>query len=252
MAQFDTVANIVAAAATECGLGAVTASYTSGDATVLQLLRLLTKVGRRLVKRYPWLQNRVEYTFVTSGATVYALPADFQSMENQTGWNRSSTFPMHPASPQQWQCLKALPVTSSISIIFRSEFASTTGAPQLEFLTAPGSGYTVAFEYRSRYWVAVDASHAVTKDAPTLITDVLRIDAEVLTQGLRWAWLRAKGFDSTAAQQDFSDALEDEKGANVGASPILSFSGRRGTDRLLDERNAPGTSYGFDVGGLFP
>jgi hypothetical protein len=251
MAQFDTVETVVADVATEFGLGSVTVSYASTDNNVLQLLGLLKKLGRRMVLRHPWLQNTKEYTFTTTTDTVYALPADFQSMVDQTGWDRDSNEPIYPASPQEWQCLKAHGTTNTISIIFRPGFASTTGAPQMELVTTPTAGVTVAFEYLSRYWVATSASTAVSKDAPTLTTDVIRIDSVLMSAALKVAFARAKGFDSSAALEEYLDILDGVRSANIGAAPILQI-GRSVDDGLLSERNAPRQSFGLDGGGLFP
>lgn len=251
MAQFDTVATIVEDVATEVGLGTVTVAYDSTDNHVLQLLKLLQVVGRALVIRNPWLQNRREYTFTTTSATTYALPADFQSMVDQTGWNRTGVSPLRAVTPQVWQYLKALPATSVVTVIFKPGHVNATGAPQLELLTA-NSGQEIAFEYRSRYWVADGAASAVSYDAPVATTDVVRLDSHLVTRALRMAFLRARGFPSQAAQEDFAEALEATRSANVNAAHLLRADGRRDTDRLLDDSNSPRSGYGFDAGGLFP
>lgn len=251
MAQFDTVANIVGDVGTELGLGTLTVSYASRDESVLRLLKQLAVVGRGLVLRYPWLQNKLEYTFSTTATTTFALPADFLGMVDGTGWNRTSDLPLSPASPQQWQYLKATGTTGAVTVVVKTGFASLTGAPQLEFVVAPTAGDTIALEYRSRYWVAVSAAVAATLDAPTATTHVCRIDSHLLTRALRVAFLRSKGFDSTAALDDYKDALNDIRSANVGAAPVLVVGGKpRGG--WMDESNAPSTGYGFDAGGLFP
>ncbi len=251
MAQFDTVATIVADVATEVGLGSPTVSYASGDANVLQLLGLLKSTGRHLVKRYPWLQNLKEYTFTTTTATAYALPADFQSMVDQTGWDRTGDNPLTHATPQGWQHQKATDTASTISLISRVSHVPTTGAYQLELTAAPSAGLVVAFEYRSRYWVAVSAVTAVTLDAPTAITDVVRLDTLLISRALKAAFLRAKGFDSTAALDDFISALDATRSETAGPSPVLPVGGHGGDD-LPGEANAPRQGFGFEGEGLFP
>lgn len=252
MAQFDTVATIVGDVATEVSLGTVTVSYSSTDNNVLQLLKLLQVVGRNLVLRYPWLQNRLEYAFTTTSATTYALPADFQSMVDQTGWNRTGVHPLVPVGAQLWQYYKAMPVASVVAVLFKPSHVSATGAPQLELLTA-NSGQTIALEYRSRYWVAVSASAAASKDSPTLTTDVIHLDSHLISRALRMAFLRARGFPSQAAQEDFMEALDATRSANTSAAPVLRADRWcRDMDRLLDDSNSPRGGYGFDAGGLYP
>lgn len=252
MAQFESVSTIVGDVAREVGLGAVTVSLTSTDANVTQLLAILKKMGRALVMKYRWLQNTKEYTFVTSAATTYALPADFVSMVSCTAWDRTADLPLTPATPQQWQWLKASNSTPLTSIVYRINTASLTGAPQLESLVAPPSGATVALEYKSRYWLSTADGTASTLDAPAAVTDVVRLESSLVTAGLKVGFLRAKGFDSAAATEEFEDLFEASKSASVGAAPELTIGGNCDW-RPLGERLAPHSGYGavFDLGGLF-
>lgn len=252
MAQFETVASLISDAAVELGLGEPsTPVFESTDANIAQMLRLLKRVGRGLVKRHPWLQQRKEYTLVTDGSTSYDLPADFASMVDQTGWNRSSTAPMEAVTSQVWQYLKALPSSSVIKVVFRTAFDGL-GAPTLEVQDSLGSGQTLAFEYRSRLWVIhADDATAPDADAPTADEDKVLLDSELVTACLKVAFLQAKGFDSSAAVAEAFEALESERSANVGAMPVLRFGRYSAGEPLMDERNAPRTGFGFDAGGLF-
>lgn len=252
MAQFDTVATLVGDVAKEVGLGAVTVSYTSQDANVIQLLAILKKMGRTLVMRYRWLQNTKEYNFTTTSATTYALPSDFLSLVDLTAWDRTSDLSLAPATPQQWQQLKASNSTPLTAIVYRINHVSSTGAPQLESLGEPPSGATVALEYKSRLWVATSDVTAVTLDAPTATTDVVRLEAALVTAGLKVGFLRAKGFDSAAATEEFEDIFEASQSAAAGASPELTIGGSGGWSPL-GERLAPHSGYGsvLDLGGLF-
>jgi hypothetical protein len=115
----------------------------------------------------------------------------------------------------------------------------------------PTSGDTLALEYRSRYWVAASGSTTPTKDAPTAGADVVCLEAELVKAGLRAAFLRQKGFDSTAAQQDFDAALEATRSAAAGSAPVLRLGRGAAGESLLSLTNAPLTGFGFDgQGGL--
>lgn len=247
MALYDTAGTLISDAAVELGLGAVTDAFASTDENVAQLRALLKSVGRHLVKRYEWLQTTREHTFTTaSGEDTYAMPADYVSMVDGSGWNRTSRMPLEPTSPQTWAALKATEAGQVWTVHFRPGDTTLRLHPD-----PPASGEAISFEYRSLYWVRADGSASPDKDAPTVASDVVHLDAELVRKALKLAFLRAKGFDSVAAQQDFQDELDASRDANVGAAPVLSLTGGGASERFLDMRNAPATGYGFDGGGLF-
>lgn len=246
MALYDTVLNIVTDVAVEIGLGAPSAVFSSRDNNVIQLRTLLKSVGRGLVLKNGWLQCLKEHTFTTTDAASYTLPADYSTVVDGTGWNRTSKHPVAIASPQEWQHIKARDIGTTLCLVVKPHDLT------LEIPTDHTSGDTVAFEYRSRYWVALTGTTTPTKDAPTLDTDVVCIDVQLITRALKLAWLRAKGFDSSAALDDFLEAFQTVRSANVGAAPVLSLNGGGESEPLLDMSNAPSSGFGLDgEGGLF-
>lgn len=247
MALYDTAANIISDVAVEVGLGAVSDAFASTDANVAQLRSLLKSTGRAMVLRHAWLQQRKEYSFTTSGSGTYSLPADFQRMVDQSGWNRTNRRPLQPASPQEWQYLKAALGGTVYSVLFRPHDSTLELWPQPD-----PSGETVAFEYMSRYWVQSSGATSPDKDAPTANGDTVKLDVQLATRALKLAFLRAKGFDTTAAQQEFEEAFDSVASANAGAAPVLSLAGPPLAEKLLDMTNAPATGFGLDGdGGLF-
>lgn len=238
MPLYDTVANVVSDAAAELGLGTVSDVFASTDANVVQLRTLLKSTGRKLGKLRRWRQLVKEHTFLTtSGEDTYTLPAGFVSMVDQSGWNRTQRMPLNPLEPQAWQYLEAGGIGLTLTAYFRPRDLTLQLWP-----ASPPAGETIAFEYVSRYWVAVAATPTVgTKDAPTLNTDVLLFDVSLLVPALKVAFLLAKGFDSTAAQAEFDAALGMEASANVGAAPVLSLNGRGGA---LPVFNVADTGFG--------
>jgi hypothetical protein len=66
-----------------------------------------------------------------------------------------------------------------------------------------------------------------------------------MIRGLKLAMLKAKGFDTTAAQQDFNTTLELVKGHDAPA-PVLSASRRFNpiVDPLIGGQSIPVTGYG--------
>src|ERR1700686_4639822 len=151
-AAWPTVASVVNDAATELGLIAadVVDPFASTDPNVLQLLRLLKSGGRELVKWRTWTHLIKEYTFNLAAATQsYAFPADLRSMIDDSGWDRSTRFPLEgPISTEDWQFLQAVPVASNIVYRFR------LWQGQLFVTPTPGAGVVdvVAYEYNSSGW----------------------------------------------------------------------------------------------------
>jgi hypothetical protein len=246
VALYETALSIISDASVEMGLGAVSDAYGSTDANVIQLRTLLKTVGRRLALSRDWSHLVKQYTFTTDGDDEYDLPADFSMMVPGTSWNRTTQMRGQPVNAQAWQYLKASNTTVTYTVFFRMSDLTLTFHPD-----PPSSGETIAFEYRSRYWVTATGQSAPNKDAPTANTDTIEFDATLMVPALKLAFLQAKGFDATAAKIEYDEALERVAGANVGAAPILSLGAGSLDERLLDESNAPSSGFGLDgEGGL--
>lgn len=244
MALYDTVLNVVSQTAVQCGIGEQSEVYDSTDPNIIQMRELLTSVGRRLILRYPWLQTLKEHTLTTDGSTEYDLPSDFSSMVPQTGWNRTTDQPLYPASRQEWQYFQAVDTETTIYTVFKPKDLT------LELLSA-SDGEELAFEYRSLYWVALTGSTTPTKDKPTLDTDVVVLPAEVIKAGLKYQWLKDKGFPAEASAEDFREVLKDAQGHNAFTAPVVYIGGRG--EEQPSRGNAPATGYGMALGegGLF-
>ena len=221
---FDTAGNIINDAAVEVGLSSVSNPYTSMDPNFIQLRTLLKTCGRELLHTRDWTHLRKEYTFTTvAGTDTYALPADFHNMYDQTWWNRTNRLPVGgPLSAQEWQYLKARLVGVVFTVLFRPMNQQIKIYP--DGADTPG-GYTIAFEYNTSYWVSVAATPTtLTADAPAASTDTLWFDPVLLLRYLKLNFLKAKGFDTSAAQAEFDLTLERVKGDD-SISPILSLNG---------------------------
>lgn len=238
-ASFSTVDSIVSSVSVELGLGAVSGDPFAAtvDANVAQLVQLLNSLGRRLLLENNWLQTRKEKTYTaTASQTSFTLPTDFFSYVDQTAWNRTRRLPLAPVSPQQWQALQAGPVATVLPILFRPQ----DGVLQLS--TGAALNDVVAFEYTSTWWVHASGGTAPTKDSATATGDVLWIERQVLMDGLKASWLQAKGFDSSAALNDFDGSLAAAMARNAQAAPVLSLNG--GQRLSLFGPNVPETGFG--------
>lgn len=244
--DFDTAGNIVNDAAVEIGLSPVTDPFTSTDANYIQMCRLLKSVGRELVHSRPWTHLRKDYTFTTvQGTSTYSMPSDFHQMIDQTWWNRTNRLPVGgPLSPQEWEYLKARMVGVVFNVLFRPGNNSIQLYPDTD---TPG-GYVIAFQYASSWWVSNDVTPTVTsRDYPQYATDTLWFDPLLLTRGLKLAFLKAKGFDTTSAQQDYDYTLEQVKGHD---SPAQILNMNKSTlassvnDRPMGNQSVPITGFG--------
>jgi hypothetical protein len=239
---WDTAASIISDALLELGLIKVAVSdpFASTDQNVLQANALLKSLGQELLRDYEWTHLGEEHTFPTVASTdSYALPSDFARYSNGTGWNRTQELPLvGPVDKRQWQALKARSNTGAVSKVFR------IWQDEMWLHPTPSTADTIAFEYVSKRWVALTGAASPTKEAPTVNSDELWFDRQVLVTGLKWKHRLAKGQESSGFQADFLRAVTRAQGGD-GASPVLSMTGPSpGVDRMLDDANIPDTGYG--------
>lgn len=243
---FDTVATIVSDAAVELGLVSanITDPFASTDTNILQLLRFLKSLGRDLVKLHDWAQLTVTGTITTAnGTATYALPTDAVRLIDGTAWNNSLMLPMSPISPRTREAIRATATSSTIDQFYR--IGGVAGAAlTFEIVPTPTAIQSIKYEYLSSYWVQAAASLAAAPGlaAPAAAGDVCWHDPLLLMRGIKLAFLRAKGFDSTAAQQDFESTLESCM-AQDQVSPVLSISGG-GEPAMISGDNVPDTGFG--------
>lgn len=239
---YDTAANILNDAAVELGLYAadVADPYESTDANVMQLCRLLKGVGQDLARDYQWTHLQLEHTFSTAdGVASYDLPDSYLRLIDQTQYNRTRQERLDgPLSAQGWQYLQALSASGTVEFWFRVK------GYQLILHPTPTAVFNMALEYVSCFWVQHLDDLAPTAEAPVNGEDILWFDRRLLVCGVKLAFKRAKGFDSSAEQADFDEALARACGGD-GAAPVLGINSRGVlSQRLVGPGNMPDTGYG--------
>ena len=243
MAAWDTADEIILQAAVEVGLTPTPTPFTSVDSNYVQMRYLLNSGGKELSRRRAWTHLRKEHTFTTvQGTSVYQYPDGFLSMIGQTGWNRTNRLPLGgPLSPQEWQYLKSRLTGVVFTVLFRPMQQTINLYPDVN---TPG-GYDIAFEYQTRYWLqpAPGVGDTPTAEAATLGTDVIMLDPLLMARKLKLDFLKAKGFDTTAAQRDY-DLTYDEVAGNDSDSPVLTAHNRTQIDPLLGGQSIPFTGFG--------
>lgn len=247
MALFETAGSIINDAAVELGLAPLANSgasvAASTDPNFILLFRLLKRVGRQLALEREWVQLRQEHSFVTDAlVTEYDLPADFSRMIDQAGWNRSQDRRMHVSGAELWQHLKATDSSWMLSFLFLPKDRKIEVWPQ-----PPVDGETISFAYMSRYWAGLEVGSPLTPtlDAPTSGQHLVYFDPTLVVPALKLAYCRARGFDTTAVEEEYKAAYSVVASANVNAAPVLAVTRSPCSGvRLLDEWNLPDTGYG--------
>jgi len=242
VSRYITASAIVNRAAIEVGLNPSSDVFADTNPSFVQLRNLLTTCGQDLVETYPWEVLRREHQIITSvppDTGVYDLPDDFGYMIPQTGWERSENVPLGgPLSPQQWSYLIGRDL---VSFTIYASFRIMENKFQI-FPQPPPDGLDINFEYISREWVQAtgggDFGDTVTANA-----DIVFFKPIMIVQYLRYKFLEAKGFDSSAALGAFEKAALQAAGGNKSA-PIINAGARAAGIHYLDFRNIPNTNYG--------
>jgi hypothetical protein len=174
----------------------------------------------------------VTFTF---SQTKYPLPNDFETITDNTHWDKTKHWQMlGPEDAQQWQWLKSGYISTGPRIRWRilgDKFQIWPPYNTQEYL---------GFEYRSKGW-ARSAAGAV-KNSFTLDTDTTIFDDTVLVLGTKLKYFQIKGFDTTALQADYFRYLNVAK-ANDKGSATLSFAPYP-SKVLIGYANIPDSGYG--------
>ena len=162
----------------------------SSDQQIRQLLGLAQQEGKELARRHHW-QKLLKEKSITATATeeqTGSIPDDFDRMLNGTFYNRTAHRDVRgPYDPVEWQSYKAS-VTSAIHDAFRIRGNVILLAP------TPNAGDVYVYEYVSTYWVATAAASTTPAQAEWLVdTDVGILSEELMTDGIVWRFLQAKG-----------------------------------------------------------
>lgn len=172
---------------------------------------------------------------VTFSKTIYPLPSDYETITDNTHWDKTKHWQMlGPVDAQQWQWLKSGYISTGPRIRWRilgNTFQIWPPYNTLEYL---------GFEYRSKGW-ARSAANAV-KNSFTVDTDTTVLDDAVIVLLTKLKYFQIKSFDTTALQQDYTRYLNVAK-ANDKGSATLSFAPQPSAI-LIGYANIPDSGYG--------
>jgi hypothetical protein len=172
---------------------------------------------------------------VTFSKTIYDLPPDYETITDNTHWDKTKHWQMlGPVDAQQWQWLKSGYISTGPRVRWRilgNKFEIWPPYNTQEYL---------GFEYRSKGWVR-SAADAV-KNSFTVDTDTSVLDDAIIVLLTKLKYFQIKSFDTTALNQDYQRYLSIAK-ANDKGSPNLSFAPYP-TKVLIGWANIPDTGYG--------
>jgi len=172
---------------------------------------------------------------VTFSKTIYPLPPDYETITDNTHWDKTKHWQMlGPVDAQQWQWLKSGYISTGPRVRWRilgNTFQIWPPYNTQEYL---------GFEYRSKGWARSAAD--VVKNSFTADTDTTVLDDTVLVLATKLKYFQIKSFDTTALQQDYNRYLSVAK-ANDKGSATLSFAPAPSAV-LIGWANIPDTGYG--------
>lgn len=180
---------------------------------------------------------------VTFAQESYALPSDLAYLIVQTEWDRNFRWQLlGPLDAQEWQVIK-----SGISPVGpRMRFRIMQGQFYINPVGSATSVYTdnIVFEYVSTQWVALAGTPtAGAQTAYQADTDVSLINEDLLTLGVKWRFLMAKGLDYEGYQEEY-EAKKDKITGRSASARSLPLNSRASGLRLLNSQNVPDSGYG--------
>ncbi len=192
---------IIQDATRRLGLPMPTAAYTSSDPQLIQLCQLAQQESNELIKRHDWERLTKEHTFTSSATPEQGgMVSDYSRMVPETFYNITQRRPVYgPISAQEWQFSQSVTATSAATESWRLR--------ENTFLITPTPNGTD--QYRYEYvsyaaWTENGNLHAYPQgDSYTFNLG----DEELITLGVVWRFLRAKGFDYAEAYRSYELAV---------------------------------------------
>lgn len=226
----------------ELSLPVTTTLVADGQETQNLIYRLARKEAQEILRRddYEFMELIRTQSFTASLASLQSSgkPSNFQRALNGTFWNRTTDREIGgPLSAREWALAFGEPVTSTISqwCMFRYD--------GLHIFPTPTAADTIAFDYVINTPV-LDTDGSTYQTNFDADTDTYLLGDELLTLGIVWRYLQAKGRDYAEALKDYELALAAKSRASRGAARILNPAPPDEPDGGALLPNIPDTGYG--------
>jgi hypothetical protein len=196
---------------------------SSQDDTYLQLVGLANEVLDDLMTRGTWTQLQKEASWTSTGtesqgALTTLAPAGFKHVIKDTFYDRTQRLPVFgPKSPQEWQLLKAVPMTGPF-LQYRIQGGNLLLNP------VPPAGHSLYFEYASNYSIQSGNDTTIFKRYFSADNDIFLLDQSLLLSGLSWRWKKEKGFAYAEDFRTYETLVVDLLGVD-GTKKTLSMDG---------------------------
>jgi len=167
--------------------------FSNSADTARQMRALANQEGRELMRRGTWqvLTKEVVFSSVNQEIQTGVIPSDYDHILNETFYNRTRKRQVTgPLSPRDWQAQKSI-----IATVLYDSYRIYGG--QIHMIPVPPANDQYAFEYISKNWVL--DNNSIPKAAFTADNDTAILDEELITLGVIWRFLKAKGFDYAEA-----------------------------------------------------
>lgn len=210
-----TLLSVVQDASAELNLNVPSSVIGSTDTLVIQMLALVKRDVTDLLYRFDWQALTIETTFSTAATQAQTtIPSDFLRLVNETMNNRTQHWRvLGPLTPQEWQ--RRLSLGAQVGVVNSFRIYGNT----IYFYPVPPAGNDVYYEYITNK--AITAEDGTTHKATlTADTDTFRIDENIVTLGLKWRFLKAKGLDYSEEFRSYESALESVFGADGARGPV--------------------------------
>lgn len=208
------------------------------------MLRLINKVGTRLMRMYDWNILRIEEIVNATGDETLIpsanMPVGFDRFVPETFWDRSTNnLVSGPISPVEWNGLKVQTFSSQ-----NKKFIYRGGA----VLTQPifDVGVILAFEYISNFWCENSSGDGLV--AMTSDSDVVRLDSELVISVTKYEWLTAEGQPTAAAASEAKDMIARLTGNDASSENVVVTGDifAQNTRHFQGAPKASRASYGGD------
>ena len=220
-----TLLQIVRAFCQRNGLTVPLIVMSSRDDQLTQIVGLANEICEDLVRRRSWTALQYETVFTSVAGSDQGLVTDlapnaFLKILNETIFDRTRRLPVFgPRSPQQWQMLKALPMSGPFY-----QYRIQQG--HLKIIPDMPAGHTMAFEYASEG--AVQDNSTATPTVKAFFTrddDTFLLDKTLLLLGLRWRWKEEKGLPYMESFRLYEAAVAEAAGADGTKQPMSMNEG---------------------------
>ena len=220
----------------------------NADTGVIQQQALLQDIGDELAERNQWQALNIPATINGDGVTTqFAIPSTWDGMSNGLKF-QSTLYPMLPVvgpiTNEQMAAFKAFPVTP-IQPVWRVIDG------YFEFFPAVPLGEVYNYNYYSNAWIKSNANSLISTWAYD--TDTSLIDEKVLTSGLEWRWLKAKGLDYAEEFRRYENRLMRADGRQATTREVAMSSKRvtgqaawPGLIPIYDGSANEGSDFGFN------